>query len=63
MKAFVDMLHTGGPAPIPIEESLASTLATIAIIQSLSSGAAVPVNLALLNSDTESSADDHDLTD
>ena len=44
-RAFTDAIRTGGPAPVPLEELLLSTLATLCILDSLRSGAPVQVDL------------------
>jgi predicted dehydrogenase len=41
IKAFVDTLANGGPAPIPIDEIIETTLVTFAIHQALNTGTVV----------------------
>ena len=41
VKRFVESVKTGGPMPIPLEEILATTRATFAVMQSLRTGQAV----------------------
>lgn len=50
MEAFVQTVRSGGPAPIPVESLLDTTLATLAVDESLRTGA--PVHLAHLWEDT-----------
>ncbi len=42
--AFAECIRTGGPAPIPFDEIVASTLATIRIAESLRTGQSMDVN-------------------
>ncbi|MHC4473173.1 MAG: bi-domain-containing oxidoreductase [Planctomycetota bacterium] len=44
LRAFLDAVRTGGPSPIPYSQAAWSTLATLAIVESLSTGE--PVTLA-----------------
>ena len=38
MRLFLDAVRSGGPAPIPFEQSVATTRATLAALASLRSG-------------------------
>ena len=44
-RAFADAIRSGGPAAVPLEELLLSTLATLCILDSLRSGTPVQVDL------------------
>jgi len=46
MRAFVEAVAKGGPAPISFESLRATSLATFGIRESLSSGLRVPIRLA-----------------
>jgi len=43
MAAFVDAIRTGGPSPLPLEQAVAATLATLAIQAALTAGGPVLV--------------------
>ncbi len=53
VKAFLEAVHNDGPMPIPLEEILASSLATLLVLDSLTAGHPVPVDLAVLDVPTE----------
>ena len=48
-QAFLDAIVVGGPPPIPLDELLLSSLATILVSESLRTGEPVDVQLSILD--------------
>jgi predicted dehydrogenase len=53
VKAFLEAVRGGRPMPISLPEILASSLATLLVLDSLSAGHPVPVDLSVLDAPTE----------
>lgn len=48
---LIDAIASGGPPPIPVSELLGNSLATICIVESLSSNTPVPIDAGMLHAD------------
>ncbi len=53
VKAFLEAVRGSHPMPIPLQEIFASSLATLLVLDALSAGHPVPVDLSVLDAPTE----------